>query len=273
MTSFELTRGDTPLLISIPHAGVRLTPEVEAGLTDQAHALTDTDWYMPELYDFTERLGCSRLRGLYSRYVIDLNRPADDTPLYAGATTGLFPEIDFDGRPLFRPGLEPAPQARTQALAEIWQPYHQALAAELQRLKARFGYALLFDAHSIRSQVPRLFEGPLPDINLGTFEGASCAPALSERLQALCAAQSTYSWVLNGRFKGGYMTRHYGNPADNVHAVQLELSQHTYMAEPEAGVDYPGDAIFPWREERAARVRPLLEALMSDMQGWVPQGR
>ncbi|QJQ93875.1 MULTISPECIES: N-formylglutamate deformylase [Halomonadaceae] len=265
--SYRLTQGDTPLLISMPHAGTRLTPEVETGLGEQARALSDTDWHIPRLYDFAAELGegrgASRLEARYSRYVIDLNRPEDDTPLYAGATTGLFPVIDFDGRPLFRDGGMPSRETREWAKAHVWRPYHEALAGELARLKARFGYALLFDAHSIRSRIPRLFEDRLPDLNLGTFEGRSCDPGLSGRLQAVCAAQTRFSHVTNGRFKGGHITRHYGDPADHIHAVQLELSQITYMNEPND--DAP---IFAYRDDRAEKVRLLLRELLETMLEW-----
>ncbi|KAA0018164.1 N-formylglutamate deformylase [Salinicola corii] len=268
--SYRLVRGDTPLLISMPHAGVRLAPGMEGNLEARARSLLDTDWHIPRLYDFVETLGCSRLQAEYSRYVIDLNRPADDTPLYAGATTGLFPETDFDGQPLYQGQGEPSPEARAWALEHVWRPYHQALRAELERLRQRFGYVVLFDAHSIRSRVPRLFEGQLPDINLGTFDGASCDPTLAEQLQTICKGQNDYTWVINGRFKGGYITRCYGNPADYVHAVQLELSQATYMDEPESDQAYDAASLFPYRAARAGCVKPVLERLLLALTQWRP---
>lgn len=261
--SYQLTQGDTPLLISMPHAGTALTPEVEAGLNKAALSLADTDWHIPKLYNFAAELGASRLEARYSRYVIDLNRPENDAPLYAGATTGLFPDIDFDGDPLFRDGQVPSKEEREWAKEHVWRPYHNALARELAQLKARFGYALLFDAHSIRSKIPRLFDDQLPDINLGTFEEQSCDPDLSQTLQAVCAGQSRFTHVINGRFKGGHITRGYGDPANHIHAVQLELSQCTYMNEP--GDEQP---IFAYREDRAAEVRPLLRELLEAMQRW-----
>ena len=261
--SYQLTQGDTPLLISMPHAGTALTPEVEAGLNKAALSLADTDWHIPKLYDFAAELGASRLEARYSRYVIDLNRPENDTPLYTGATTGLFPSTDFDGEPLFGEGQEPTKAQRDWAKEHVWRPYHNALAGELARLKARFGYALLFDAHSIRSKIPRLFDDQLPDINLGTFEEQSCDPELSQTLQAVCAAQSRFTHVVNGRFKGGHITRGYGDPANHIHAAQLELSQRTYMNEPD-----DEQPIFAYREDRAAEVRPLLRELLEAMQRW-----
>jgi len=256
---FSFTRGRVPLLISMPHAGTRLTPAVEAGLVEAAQSLPDTDWHIPRLYDFAAELGASTLAAGYSRYLIDLNRPADDQPLYAGATTGLYPSTLFDGSPLFREGLEPSAAERARYLAEVWTPYHRTLRDELERLKSQFGYALLFDAHSICSRVPHLFDGRLPDFNLGTFAGASCAPELAARLQAVCAGAAGYSQVLNGRFKGGHITRHYGQPAARIHAVQLELAQCTYMDE---------QAPFAYREDLAAPTRQVLRQLLETLLAW-----
>ncbi|MFP9003194.1 N-formylglutamate amidohydrolase, partial [Pseudomonas aeruginosa] len=167
-------RGRVPLLISMPHPGTRLTPAVDAGLVEEARALTDTDWHIPRLYDFAEELGASTLAAHYSRYVVDLNRPSDDKPLYSTATTGLYPDTLFDGRPLYREGMAPSTEERMRYLAEVWTPYHRTIAEELARLKAEFGYALLWDAHSIRSHVPHLFDGRLPAFNLRPNAGASC---------------------------------------------------------------------------------------------------
>ncbi|WP_407316553.1 N-formylglutamate deformylase [Pseudomonas sp. nanlin1] len=251
--------GRVPLLISMPHAGVRLTPAVEAGLIAEARSLPDTDWHIPTLYDFAEELGISVLAAQYSRFVIDLNRPADDAPLYSGATTGLYPATLFDGVPLFQEGLAPSQAERASYLQKIWGPYHRTLQEKLARLKAEFGYALLFDAHSIRSVIPHLFEGKLADFNLGTFNGASCAPALATELQAICAAHPQYTHVLNGRFKGGYITRHYGNPAQDIHAVQLELCQSTYMEEFEP---------FRYRADLAEPTRVVLKQLLTELLAW-----
>ncbi len=252
------TRGRAPLLISMPHTGVALTPEVQAGLVDEAQSLPDTDWHIARLYDFAAELGASTLSAHYSRFVIDLNRPADDTPLYSGATTGLFPSTLFDGKPLFKAGQAPSAAQRARYLQHIWAPYHQTLAQELQRLRDEFGYALLFDAHSIRGHIPHLFDGQLPDFNLGTFDGKSCAAELAGRLEHVCAAAKGYRHVLNGRFKGGYITRHYGNPAGHIHAVQLELVQRTYMDEV-APFHYRQDLATPTREV----LRPLLETCLA----------
>lgn len=251
--------GRVPLLISMPHAGLRLTPAVEAGLIPEAQSLPDTDWHIPALYDFAEELGASTLSAEYSRFVIDLNRPSDDKPLYAGATTGLYPATLFDGVPLFREGLEPSAAERASYLQKIWGPYHRQLQEELARLKAEFGYALLFDAHSIRSVIPHLFDGKLPDFNLGTFNGAACDPALATRLEAICAGHPQYTHVLNGRFKGGHITRHYGDPTQDIHAVQLELCQSTYMEEFEP---------FRYRPDLAEPTRVVLKQLLQGLLAW-----
>ncbi|QPT15348.1 N-formylglutamate deformylase [Serratia rubidaea] len=261
---FHFQTGSLPLLISIPHAGTQLTPAVEAGLTSDARALPDTDWHIPQLYDFARDLGASILVGNYSRFVIDLNRPADDKPLYSTATTGLYPDVLFNGEPSFLPGKAPDDQERAGYLQQIWQPYHQQLQDELARLKAQHGYALLFDAHSIASVIPRLFDGKLPDLNLGTNDGASCAVALSDRLVSCCERQQQFSHVLNGRFKGGYITRAYGKPAENQHAVQLELAQVNYMSE-----QYP----FAFDAARAAPLQQLLSRMIDSMIDWGAQQR
>jgi len=252
-------QGRVPLLISMPHAGLRLTPAVQAGLIPEAHSLPDTDWHIPTLYDFAEDLGASTLSAEYSRFVIDLNRPSDDKPLYVGATTGLYPATLFDGVPLFREGLEPSAEERATYLQKIWGPYHRALQEELARLKAEFGYALLFDAHSIRSVIPHLFEGKLPDFNLGTFNGAACDPELASQLEGICAQHSQYTYVLNGRFKGGHITRHYGDPAQDIHAVQLELCQSAYMEEFEP---------FRYRPDLAEPTRVVLKQLLEGLLAW-----
>jgi len=252
-------QGRLPLLISMPHAGLRLTPAVEQGLVESARSLPDTDWHIPRLYDFAREMGASVVAAEYSRFVIDLNRPDDDKPLYAGATTGLYPATLFDGEPLFQAGMTPSAQERATYLEQIWRPYHATVRTELARLRESFGYALLWDAHSIRSQIPHLFDGQLPDFNLGTFNGASCDPALAERLLAVCAEASGYSHVLNGRFKGGHITRHYGHPTGHVHAVQLELAQRAYMEEVEP---------FAYREDLARPTQLVLGKLLQAMLAW-----
>ncbi|WP_460417274.1 N-formylglutamate deformylase [Pseudomonas sp. microsymbiont 2] len=252
-------QGRLPLLISMPHAGLGLTDKVRDGLVDQARSLPDTDWHIPRLYDFARELGASVVAAEYSRFVIDLNRPDDDKPLYAGATTGLYPATLFDGEPLFKDGQVPSADERATYLEGIWRPYHDTIRRELERLRAEFGYALLWDAHSIRAHIPHLFDGKLPDFNLGTFNGASCDPELAERLVGVCVEAKDYSHVLNGRFKGGHITRHYGDPASHIHAVQLELAQSTYMEEV---------VPFAYREDLAQPTQAVLRKLLQALIAW-----
>jgi formiminoglutamase len=255
MDAFQFYPGTRPLLISIPHAGTKLTPQVKAGLSAPAQSLPDTDWHVPRLYAFARQTGANLLIANYSRFVVDLNRPADDQPLYTTATTGLFPDTLFDGTPLFETEKSPTAQQRQTYLDQIWHPYHDKIQTTLAELQQQFGYALLFDAHSIASHVPRLFDGQLPDLNLGTNQGQSCAPAIQQAIETYCAAQN--SWVVNGRFKGGYITRAYGQPDHHWHALQLELAQCNYMEE---------TAPFPWREEKAAALLPVLENLINQFE-------
>ncbi|WP_174865109.1 N-formylglutamate deformylase [Pectobacterium polaris] len=255
---FELHQGSLPLLISMPHPGTLLTPEIANGLTARAKQLEDTDWHIPALYQPIIDMGASVLCANYSRYVVDLNRSADDKPLYSTATTGLFSGIFFDGEPLFEAEKAPDEKMKADILQHLWQPYHQALAQELARLHETFGYALLWDAHSIKSVVPRLFDGRLPDLNFGTADGASCAPALSAELLASSEQFPQYTRVLNGRFKGGYITRHYGNPQRDVHAVQLEIAQCNYMNEDD----------FTYSTEKSADLQKCLIALTNTLLQW-----
>lgn len=255
----EFQRGRIPLLISMPHPGTRLTPAVEQGLVDEARQLADTDWHIPTLYAFATEMGASTLEARYSRYVIDLNRPSDNTPLYSSNTTGLYPEVLFTGRRLFQPGATPTAEERRRYLEEIWRPYHACIADELERMKAEFGYAMLFDAHSIQSVLPHLFDGQLPDFNLGTNAGAACDPELANRLVQVCARYPQYSHVLNGRFKGGHITRQYGRPDVNIHAFQLELVQKNYMDE---------FAPFAYRPDLAEPTQQVLRELLASMIAW-----
>jgi N-formylglutamate deformylase len=260
MDIFRFTPGTTPLLVSMPHAGTHVPGRLAVRMNDGARTVPDTDWHVDRLYDFLDGLGASVIQATHSRYVVDLNRPPDSAPLYPGAAnTGLCPTEQFDGAPVYRPGQAPEDAEVQERLKLFWRPYHDRLSAELQALKARYGVALLYEAHTIRSRVPRLFDGRLPDINLGTADGASAAPDLAALLLATARKSDRFSSVLNGRFKGGYITRHYGRPAEGTHAVQLELTQLAYMDE---------DPPFGFRDDLAAAVRPVLRAIVQAMIGW-----
>jgi N-formylglutamate deformylase len=249
-----LLRGDSPLIISVPHAGTAVPQELAPRLTPAALELPDTDWHVARLYDFAPALGATMIVARYTRYLIDLNRPPDDAALYSGAAkTGLCPTQSFSGDPLYRDGTDQLPHAETERRREhYWQPYHDALRAHLDDTRRRFGYALLLDAHSIRSTVPRLFPGRLPDVNVGTYDGRSCATAINDALSARLAGAARFSHVLDGRFKGGYITRHYGQPQHRQHALQIELAQSSYMDE--SGTSYD--------DERASALRELLHAMV-----------
>jgi N-formylglutamate deformylase len=259
---FQLQRETAPLIVSMPHVGAQVPEEIEHGFTPVARALTDTDWYVDRLYDFVPELGASVIAARYSRYVIDLNRPPNDAALYPGMTaTGLCPTHTFAGEPLYGSGVDALPASEVKLRRErYWQPYHGALAALIAATRRRLGFALLLDAHSIRSRVPRLFTGRLPDINIGTADGSACDPELLRPLLAILADQSQFSYVVNGRFKGGYITRHYGSPTDGVHALQIELAQISYMDEDHVNYD----------EARAAPLRELLQRLVAALLRFSP---
>lgn len=259
---FTLHRGPAPLLVSLPHVGTQIPPDQRARYVARALQAEDTDWHLDQLYDFVRGLGASLLVPRHSRYLIDLNRPPGDMPMYPGANnTELCPTRFFSGEPLYVEGAAPDAAEVQRRCAVYWQPYHQAMAAELARLKARHGHAVLFDAHSIRSVLPWLFEGRLPDLNLGTVDGASCAPTLRAQLARVLDAQTAFTQVVDGRFKGGWITRSQGRPADGVHAVQLEMAWRCYMDEDAPqGVD----------AARAQQVRPVLESLVRTMRDWTP---
>ena len=251
---FIFHRGWRPLLISIPHVGTHVPPVIATRLTPQALELHDTDWHLDRLYSFAQAVGASVLQATHSRYVVDLNRPPDGATLYPGQNfTGLCPVDGFDNTPLYLEGLAPDAEETEQRLDAFWRPYHAQLAAELTRIKAQHGVAMLWDAHSIRSELPRFFEGKLPDFNLGTADGASCDPALAQQLLAIAHSAPVFTAVLNGRFKGGHITRHYGQPAQQVHAVQLEMTQLAYMQEAMP---------FEYLPQRAEQVLPILQRML-----------
>ena len=252
--NFQLRPGCVPLLVSIPHMGTDIPEPLRAAYAPRALAAEDTDWHLDRLYDFAQALGASVLQPSAARYVIDLNRPPDDAPMYPGASnTELCPSRFFDGDPLYREGFALSSQEKLRRRETWWAPYHQALREELDRLKARHGYALLWDAHSIRAEIPWLFEGRLPDLNIGTAGGNSADASIAEAVVQAAARHPEVTHVLNGRFKGGYITRHYGRPAEHVHAVQLEMCQYLYMREAP-----------PWNYEAqsAARIQPVVREMV-----------
>lgn len=263
MNLYEFSQGTVPLLVSMPHCGTHIPPRLAADMTPAALAVPDTDFHLPRLYDFVTELGASVLAATHSRYVIDLNRPPDGAVLYPGASnTELCPTTRFDFAPVYREGRAPDAAAIRVRVAEYWEPYHARLAEELERIRRLHGYALLFDAHSIVSVCPRFFEGRLTDINLGTADDASCEPALAAIVLEAAQEYPGYTSILNGRFKGGYITRRYGRPEHRVHAVQLELAERTYMDEAPP---------FAFDETLAEGVRPVLRSVLEAMLAWRQQ--
>jgi len=257
---FTFQRGATPLLLSIPHAGTALPEGLAEKFTQQALRLPDTDWFVDRLYDWASEKGAGLLKANYTRYVIDLNRPPDDAALYTGPGTGLVPEQLFDGSPLYKKGSSPDAADLADRLAHFWRPYHEKLDSELEHIRARFGYAILLDAHSIRSEVPRLFAGRLPDFNLGSNSGTSAHPGLIARSFEVLGNDPHFSSVLDGRFKGGYITRNYGKPAEKLHALQLEMAQSCYMREDPPGYD----------TQKAEKVQAVLSNLVDVLLDWRP---
>jgi len=252
--TYELNRGSSPLLVSMPHIGTSLPASMQSAYVERALAAEDTDWHLARLYNFLPELGASVLRPHISRYVIDLNRPPDDAPMYPGsANTELCPTHFFTGDALYKNGHGPRAAARAARKHFYWEPYHSALTTELERIKAQHGYALLWDAHSIRSKISWLFEGTLPSLNIGTANGDSANDRIAQALEHVCNENTEVSHVINGRFKGGYITRHYGTPLHDIHAVQLEMCQVLYMQE---------EAPYSFDETKARAIRPLLKTMM-----------
>ena len=256
MNPVTVIEGSSPIILGQPHSGTWLPDDVRKALKPDACELPDTDWHIPQLYDGLVP-GATVLRANFNRYVIDANRPPDGASLYPEQnTTGLVPLVDFEGKPIWQ--VEPDEAEVARRLANFHAFYHAALRAQIARVQQMHGAVLLFDCHSIRSNLPFLFEGPLPDLNIGTNSGASCDPALGRLALSACAAADRFSVVLDGRFKGGWTTRHYGNPAGGVHAIQMEIAQSAYL-EREAPPS-------PYCEARAADVRAVLAGVLENLR-------
>lgn len=252
--------GDAPLIVSFPHTGIEIPAELEPGLASGWIARRDADHWVDVLYDFAHELGATTVRTALARTVIDVNRDPSGASLYPGqATTGLCPVETFDGEPLYKSGAEPGPAEVLRRRGRYFEPYHAALAEQIDRLRAQHGQVVLYDAHSIRSRVPRLFEGELPQFNIGTNQGSSCDLRLTARIEKICAA-SGYSHVTDGRFRGGWITRHYGAPTRGVHAVQMELAMRGYLHEPDAPTRENWPA--PLDDLLAARLRVALRDIL-----------
>lgn len=255
----SIERGDAPLIVSIPHSGTDIPPEIESELVSGWLARKDADWWVHKLYDFAGGLDATVIRTAISRTVIDVNRDPSGKSLYPGqATTELCPSTTFDGEPLYKTASPDSTQIAARRL-KYFTPYHDGIADEIARLRGIHERVVLFEAHSIRSHIPRLFEGDLPNFNIGTNSGTSCANELQRTVEAVCAA-SRFSWVTNGRFKGGWTTRHYGEPQMGVHAIQLELACRGYMDDPAKIGEQNWPA--PYDETRAGEMRKCLYAIL-----------
>ncbi len=259
MKSFTLTPGTLPILISMPHNGFKIPSQISGVMEPYATKSRDTDWFIDELYRFAISAEISTLKPEFSRYVIDLNRSPDDISLYQGSdNTELCPTTQFDNYPIYLDNWQPTQQVIEDRLQKYWFPYHQTLQGELERLKQLYPVVVLFDAHSIASKVPRFFKGQLADFNFGTNDGKSCSAELLEKIKQELSLDG-YSSVYNGRFKGGYITRHYGKPAQGIHSIQLELSQATYMNENDLS----------WNVAKANKVIPHLKQLIKIINDWI----
>jgi N-formylglutamate deformylase len=263
---FTLATGNSPLLISMPHCGTVIPQALQSRYQDRALQVEDTDWHLPRLYDFAQAMGATVLQAHYSRYVIDLNRPPDNAPMYPGASnTELCPTRFFSGDALYRTHQEPNAPEQQERLLHYWRPYHDQLRSTLDNLRKQYGYALLWDAHSIRQEIPWLFDGRLPGLNLGTASGKSCAPSLREALclvlQDASANTKEFTFAVDGRFKGGYTTRHYGQPDEGIHVVQMEMAQALYMQEEQP---------FEYLPANAEKVQTVLQNMLATMLHWKP---
>ena len=258
MKPVEVHRGTSPVILGLPHTGTHVPADIWDRLNANGRLLADTDWHIDKLYDGLLS-GASTVRATFHRYVIDANRDPSGKSLYPGQnTTGLIPLTDFDEKPIWEEGAGPGDADIASRLAAFHRPYHEALAAEIARVKAEHGVAILYDCHSIRSVVPFLFEGRLPDFNIGTNDGQSCAPRSSRRRAISARGLTEYTHVVNGRFKGGWTTRHYGQPANGVHAIQMELTQATHL-ESEA-------LPFAYSVQKAPRLQVYLRAILGELE-------
>jgi N-formylglutamate amidohydrolase len=262
MLLWQMACGDSPLIVSVPHAGRHVPDAIALRLAPPARGVPDTDWHVDELYRFVAATGATLIAATHSRYVVDLNRDPSGAALYPGAdNTELCPTRTFAGEPVYLSGEEPGEGEIAARRATFFDPYHARLAGEIARVRGRHGFAVLLDGHSIGSHVPRFFAGRLPDLNLGTNDGASCAPSVQALAADVVSAASAFTHVVNGRFKGGYITRRYGAPADGIHALQLEMAQGAYMdeADPES-----------FDATRAVPLARVLERLAIALSEWRP---
>lgn len=265
MRKFEFLKGDQPFVMSVPHVGEHIPDHIFSRLSEVGRQRVDTDWYLDRLYRFVEDMGVSTLCATHSRYVIDLNRAPDDSPLYAGMNhTALVPVTCIDGNPLYAKGTEPTREEIKSRLAKYWQPYHDKLTATIKKMMAKHGIVILFDCHSIRSRVPRYGNALIDDFNVGTAGGTCCSLDLRDRLGAALSVNGAFTVAVDGLFKGGYIPRNYGRPAADIHAFQLELAMRTYMQE---------SPPYRFERKRAERVRPHLRRMIECAITWATKSK
>jgi len=263
MSLWQLARGESPLVIDVPHAGTQAPEAIASRMTAEARILPDTDWHVEKLYAFARTTGATLMVATHSRYVVDLNRDPGGVALYAGAdNTELVPTRTFANAPIWRGGEAPDAAEVASRVERFFMPYHEALHAEIDRVRAIHGHVVLLDGHSIRAEVPRFFEGRLPDFNLGTADGASADPSIQALAAGVLADARTFTSVVNGRFKGGFITRRYGRPKEGVHALQLEMAQAAYMDEAPP---------YRWDPPRAAALEAVLRRLVDALAHWRPE--
>lgn len=264
MTPVLVTEGASPLILGMPHVGQYLPDDIKARLNPLGQRIDDTDWWIDQLYDGLLD-NPTVVKATFSRYVADANRAATDESLYPGQnSTGVCSPVTFDGKPIYLPGEEPDEAEVAERIVKFHAPYHDALAEQIERVKSKHGVCVLYDCHSIRSNIPYLFDGELPVFNIGTNAGSTCHESIERAVVEVCKSQSTYPYALNGRFKGGWTTRHYGHPEQDVHVIQMELGQRAYM-----------DEAPPWnyRSDLAEQVRPFLKTILSNIEHLALEGR
>jgi formiminoglutamase len=258
MDVFEIQQGSSPIILGFPHTGTFIPDAIGERLNETGLGITDTDWYIHQLYSGLLP-GASVVRALFHRYVLDANRSPTNESLYPGQnTTELVPLTDFDGKPIWKEGEGPQAEDIAERIATFHAPYHAALKAEIARVRAEHGIAVVFDCHSIRSNIPFLFDGKLPDLNIGTDGGTTCDPAIEKAAVDTAHEATNYTSVLNGRFRGGWTTRHYADRANNIHAIQLELAQDTHLVREAAPFELDPD--------KTARLRPHLKLMLERIE-------
>jgi N-formylglutamate deformylase len=247
-----------PILLSIPHCGTAFPKELINEYEPELYKeQDDTDWFVDQLYDFANAMGITTISAVYSRWVIDLNRHPENRDLYSDGRliTGLCPVTNFLGNAIYKDGRKSIAEDEIQRrLAAYYLPYHQKIAEHLMALKERFGQVLLWDCHSIRKSLPALHKEPFSDLIISDADGQSSAAKLSDTA-FLHLSSSTYSVKRNYPFKGGYITRHFGKPKENQHAIQLEMSKNVYMDDLEK----------TYVDKKAQKIQTLLKSTLEKL--------